>query len=75
MTADHGELVRRGQDRARARGVRIGRPSVVTADVLALARAMRAEGRTLREIARALGVGLASVHRALQPAEAPGPAR
>lgn len=64
----HGVKVRQGQERARARGVRIGPPtnSALTADVLQRARAMRSAGMYLREIAAALHVPKSTLHRALR---------
>lgn len=51
---------------ARARGRRGGRPSVMTADKLAVARQMHASGEhTVAAIAAVLGVSRASVYRAL----------
>lgn len=63
----HGEKVRRGQERARARGKRIGGPTnpKLTPDLLEAARAMLAAGRHLREIAAALHVPKSTLHRAL----------
>jgi len=63
--AVHGAKVRRGQDRARAAGVRIGRPHVIDAATLARARTMRDEGRTIREVASALRVKRSTIARAL----------
>jgi hypothetical protein len=67
----HGEKVRRGQDRARAAGIHIGRPSSakLTADVVLRALAMRAEGASLRQIAATLYVPRSTLHRALDRAE------
>lgn len=53
-----------GQAAARRRGVRIGRPP---ADIdVPRAAKMRAGGMSLREIARDLGVGVSTLHRALK---------
>jgi DNA invertase Pin-like site-specific DNA recombinase len=58
------ERTRAGLDAARKRGVRIGRPRV---DVdVERARKLRASGKSLREAARLLGVGAATLHRALE---------
>jgi DNA invertase Pin-like site-specific DNA recombinase len=55
-----------GLQAAKRRGKRLGRPPV---DVdLDVARRLLAEGQSLRAIARALGVGKTSVHRALHAA-------
>jgi len=59
----------RGRDAivsARRRGVHVGRPRI-SID-LNRARRMRAEGASLREVARALNVGLGTLHAALQEA-------
>ena len=63
--ASHGAKVRRGQDRARAEGVLIGRPTKIDAATLARARAMRAEGRSIREVALALALSKSALARAL----------
>jgi DNA invertase Pin-like site-specific DNA recombinase len=54
-----------GLTAARAQGRNGGRPTVMDADKLAAARARRARGESLTEIARALGVSRASVYRHL----------
>jgi DNA invertase Pin-like site-specific DNA recombinase len=71
--ASHGAKVRRGQERARARGVRIGRPPRIDATTRARARGMRAEGRSIREVALALGVSKSALARALQRPDAGQP--
>jgi DNA invertase Pin-like site-specific DNA recombinase len=50
---------------ARARGRMGGRPTVMTAERVAAAEAMRAQGMTLIQIAAALGVGRSSLVRGL----------
>jgi len=60
---------REGLDAARARGVRLGRPSVMTDARRELAVRLRSEGESLAQIARALGVGKSTVHRALTTAD------
>jgi DNA invertase Pin-like site-specific DNA recombinase len=57
------ERVRAGLRHARARGKRLGRPGV-NVEVKRI-RELRAQGASLRAIARKLGVGLGTVHRAL----------
>ena len=64
--AVHGAKVREGQERARARGVRIGRPPVLTSDLLGRAHVLRAGGMPVREIARTLRVPKTTLHRALR---------
>ena len=62
----HGDKVRRGQDRARAAGVRIGRPpNPSLREVLQQAQALRARGASIRDIVAALGVPRSTLHRAL----------
>jgi len=58
------ERVRSGLAVARARGKRLGRPRC-DADTDRIA-ALRAQGLPWREIARELGVGIGTVHRAVQ---------
>ncbi len=62
------ERTRAGLDAARRRGVKIGRPRVHVPVVKA--RKMMAEGMSLRATAKKLGVGAATLHRALKAAEA-----
>jgi DNA invertase Pin-like site-specific DNA recombinase len=57
------ERVRAGLRNARAKGTRLGRPRI-TVDVSRVAR-LRAEGRTVREIADALGMSRSLVHKTL----------
>src|SRR5437588_10771523 len=58
------ERTRAGLERARRQGRRIGRPRAHV-DV-AKALALRGEGKSIREVAMVLGVGAATLHRALQ---------
>lgn len=57
------ERTRAGLEAARRRGARIGRPPAKV-DVR-LMRELRAAGKSLREIGKALGVGTTTVHRLL----------
>jgi DNA invertase Pin-like site-specific DNA recombinase len=57
------ERVRAGLRNARAKGTRLGRPRI-SVDVSRVAR-LRAEGRTVREIADTLGVSRSLVHKTL----------
>jgi DNA invertase Pin-like site-specific DNA recombinase len=57
------ERVRAGLRNARARGTRLGRPRI-SVDASRVAR-LRAEGRTVREIAVTLGVSRSLVHKTL----------
>lgn len=59
------ERTRAGLAAAAARGRRGGRPTVLNPDRISVARRLRAEGKTLATIARTLGVGRATVTRAL----------
>ncbi len=65
--AAHGEKVRQGQDRARAAGVRIGRPRnrELTPDVLRRARVLLDSGMSLRDVAREVRVPKSTLHREL----------
>jgi DNA invertase Pin-like site-specific DNA recombinase len=65
---DHGAKVRQGQERARARGVRIGRPPnpKLTPDLLERARVMRAAGVRIRQTAAALHVPRSTLHHAMR---------
>ena len=57
------ERIRAGLRNARAKGTRLGRPRI-SVDVSLVVR-LRAEGRTVREIADALGVSRSLVHKTL----------
>ena len=63
----HGLKVKSGQERAHARGVHVGRPCnpILTPEVVARARAMRAAGMHVRDIASELHVPKSTLHRAL----------
>ncbi len=62
----HGEKVRAGQERARARGVFLGPELTMTPEMLERARAMRGDGATLRDVAKTLNLPLSTLHRALR---------
>ena len=59
------ERVRAGLARARARGKRLGRPPAVTPGTAAKIREARAEGMSLRQIARRYGTSAPTVRRVL----------
>jgi hypothetical protein len=63
------ERTNEGLDAARAAGRVGGRPAAVTDDVLAAARARRARGQSVTQIARELGVGRSTLYRALEDDE------
>ena len=56
---------------AAAAGRHGGRPTTVTDDILAVARARQARGESVTAIARHLGVGCSTLYRALQPPDDP----
>lgn len=58
-----GERTRAGLERARRRGVQLGRPRARVD--LRTARRLRAEGLSLRDVAAQLGVSTSTLHRAL----------
>ena len=60
------ERILAGQDAARARGVRIGRPPALDVDDQALAVELYAAGRSLRAVAGELGIGVSTVRRVLE---------
>lgn len=66
---DIARKTRNGLDAARARGTTGGRPTVVTGDRRRSILARRAEGESLRQIARGIGISPAVVHRVLHEAE------
>jgi DNA invertase Pin-like site-specific DNA recombinase len=60
------ERVKAGLERARAEGKTLGRPVTVIADTKARIREMKAAGKTVRQIAGELGIGIGSVSRAIK---------
>ena len=60
------ERVRSGMAYAKARGIPLGRKPVITQSIAEQAREMKARGHSLRTIAKALGIGRSSVHKALK---------
>lgn len=59
-----------GRSRAKARGQHIGRPPVLTPQQQDEARQRRAEGATLKELARSYNVGMATISRTTKGAVA-----
>jgi DNA invertase Pin-like site-specific DNA recombinase len=59
------DRTRAGLDAAREQGRTGGRPSVVSEDVLTVARARKAKGESATSIARALGISRATLYRHL----------
>jgi DNA invertase Pin-like site-specific DNA recombinase len=66
------ERVHAGLRRARAQGIKLGRPR--TPVDIGRAVAMRSEGRSMRAVARALGVSAMAVSRALADLSTRNPA-
>ncbi|MFB8385563.1 recombinase family protein [Microbacterium sp. NPDC055910] len=64
-----GLRTREGMEAATAEGRRLGRPSVMTDERVAIARELRAHGRSMSHVARVLGVSRGAVERALSPAD------
>ena len=59
------ERTQAGMAAARARGVKVGRPAVVTADQLAQARTLVAAGHSVAAVAKTLGIGRSTLYRGL----------
>ncbi|GAB1328015.1 recombinase family protein [Streptomyces sennicomposti] len=59
------ERTRAGLDAAKAQGRTGGRPTVITDDLLAVAKARKAKGESVSAIAKALGVSRATLYRHL----------
>ncbi|MEU3292529.1 recombinase family protein [Streptomyces longwoodensis] len=57
------ERTRAGLDAAKAQGRTGGRPTVITEDVLTVAKARKAKGESITAIAKALGVSRATLYR------------
>jgi DNA invertase Pin-like site-specific DNA recombinase len=59
------ERTRAGLDAAKAQGRTGGRPTVITDDLLTVARARKVKGESVSAIAKALGVSRATLYRHL----------
>jgi DNA-binding CsgD family transcriptional regulator len=59
----HGNLIKMGMERSRKAGVVIGRPKLVDVEPI---KALRAQGLSMRNIAKQLGISPASVCMALK---------
>jgi DNA invertase Pin-like site-specific DNA recombinase len=57
-----------GRERAKARGVRFGRPSKMNSSVAEAVRLLREKGAGIKEIATSLQIGVGSVYKALKTA-------
>jgi DNA invertase Pin-like site-specific DNA recombinase len=57
-----------GRERAKARGVRFGRPSKMNSSVAEAVRLLREKGAGIKDIARSLEIGIGTVYKALEHA-------
>jgi DNA invertase Pin-like site-specific DNA recombinase len=57
-----------GRERAKARGVRFGRPSKMNSSVAEAVRMLREKGAGIKDIAKSLQIGVGSVYKALNTA-------
>lgn len=57
-----------GRERAKAKGVRFGRPSKMNSSVAEAVRMLREKGAGIKDIAKSLGLGVGSVYKALKTA-------
>ena len=57
-----------GRERAKARGVKFGRPSKMNTSVAEAVRLLREKGAGIKEIAKSLEIGVGSVYKALKTA-------
>ncbi|MFD8457646.1 helix-turn-helix domain-containing protein [Streptomyces antimycoticus] len=57
------ERTRAGLDAVKAQGRTGGRPTVITEDLLTVAKARKAKGESVRAVAKALGVSRATLYR------------
>ena len=55
--------VKAGLDAARRRGVKLGAPTKINSDKQALARQLKADGRSYKAIAKEMGLSVGSVHK------------
>ena len=58
-----------GRERAKARGVKFGRPSKMNSSVAEAVRLLREKGAGIKDIARSLEIGVGSVYQALRAAQ------
>jgi DNA invertase Pin-like site-specific DNA recombinase len=65
------ERVTSGIQAAKRKGIRFGRPAAMTREMSERARRLRGSGHSTRAIAKLLGVGVGTVHRALVNGRAP----
>ena len=57
-----------GRERAKARGVRFGRPSKMNSSVAGAVRLLREKGAGIKDIAKSLQIGVGTVYKALEQA-------
>ena len=58
-----------GRERAKARGVKFGRPSKMNSSVAEAVRLLREKGAGIKDIARSLEIGVGSVYQALRASQ------
>jgi DNA invertase Pin-like site-specific DNA recombinase len=72
------ERIKSGLARAKAQGVKLGRPSKLNDSVRSAAKCLYDRGMSVRNIAKELGIGIGTVYSCLKPggrADAPDPLR
>jgi DNA invertase Pin-like site-specific DNA recombinase len=55
-----------GRERAKARGVKFGRPSKMNSSVAEAVRLLRGKGAGIKDIAKSLEIGVGTVYKALE---------
>jgi DNA invertase Pin-like site-specific DNA recombinase len=68
--ANLANLIKEGQQRAKARGVKIGRPTIITPENFERIRNMRESGIGIKKIARELKIGIGTVYSSLEKIDA-----
>lgn len=58
-----------GRERAKARGVKFGRPSKMNSSLAEAVRLLREKGAGIKDIAKSLQIGVGSVYQALRTAK------
>ena len=66
--AEHTTLIKAGIARAKANGIKCGRPSKVNDSVRAAVRLLREQGKPIRQIARTLNIGVGTTYSILRGA-------
>lgn len=62
----HSNMIKEGQQKALAKGIKIGRPSKMNKNMINIINEMRSNGKGIKRIAHELGIGIGTVYGALK---------